>query len=149
MIRCIYLYFISANNISLQSQKSINLTETTIKLTPTNYSIVGNVIGTQVNFTCSYTSAEPMEIEMHTLDYTGNYNMVPDSQYGSYINSTMGAERVLMVKINRGLHMVVCSVYNKQRVQIGQISTVINTGAKSKQIILNWFDKIGILTAAL
>lgn len=67
---------------------------------------------------------------MRTLDHTGNYNTVPDSRYGSYVNTTTGAERVLVVNINRGLNMVVCSVYNKQRVQIGQISTVINTGAE-------------------
>lgn len=105
---------------------------TILKLTPTNS--IAKPIGTIVNFTCSYVSATPMDIDMHTryADLSVNDNSDSDSQYGSYVNTTGSAERVLMVRIKQQLLMVVCSLYNKHGYQLGQISTLIYPGAIAK-----------------
>lgn len=137
-------YFLSASNLTAPNSSNVVLSGTILKLTPTN-SVV-EPVGTVVNFTCSYVSAVPMEIDMHTrhtddAPTADDYYSVSDSQYGPYVNFTGGAERVLMVRIKRRLTMVVCSLYNKHRYQLGQISTLIYPGAsitrKKKQTTIN------------
>lgn len=126
-VRTKSVYFFSASNLSLPNSSSLVLSGTILKLTPT-HSIV-EPIGTVVNFTCSYVSAVPMEIDMHTVYADLSANHSEHSQCVSYVNFTGGAERVLMVRIQQQLSMVVCSLYNKHRYQLGQISTLIYAGA--------------------
>jgi len=75
-----------------------------------------------------------MAIVMDTrfTDLMENNNLTSDMEYGPYINFTGGAQRTLMVRIKEQLSIVVCSLYNEDHYQLGQISTLINAGALTK-----------------
>lgn len=134
------LYFISAYNNNSSNSNNLDISEITLKLTPSN-SII-RPIDTIVNFTCSYNSSVPMEIDIRTydIDLMKNNNS-SDTEYGPYINFTGAAQRTLIVRVKQKLSMVVCSLYNQDLFQLGQISTLINPGAITKTISIsssNW-----------
>lgn len=129
------LYFISASNLSLSNATRLPSSLTVLKMDPSD--IVVKPVGTVVNFTCTFTSPIPLDIEMHVRhsDSAMVYNHT-DSQFASKINTAEGAERVLMVRIRNGLSTVVCSLYNKDRFQLAVITAVIISGATDYNIII-------------
>lgn len=131
---CQCVFNISDGSLVLANPSSLDMSGTALKLTPTDVVVIS--VGTVVNFTCSYNSAIPMEIDMHTRPSSSDpseTDAFPDTWLGPYVNYTGGAKRTLVVRIRSQLAMVVCSLYDKlHKVQRGQISTWIKPGAIAK-----------------